>query len=292
MSKIDTIIFFQTVLNSLMLAGLYSLVAAGLTLVFGVMHIVNFAQGAFIMLGAYAIYYLLTLFGIDYYFALVLAITAAGLLGSLIENQLYHRFWGQVLPCLVVAVGLSQIMQNGALIVFGITEKSVDSVFTGIIDLFGVRFSFERFMVFVISYALIVALLVFLKNTKPGQAMRAVAQDYDAARLLGIKTKNIAMLAMFVGVGLAAAGGAVIGPVFQINAYMGEALMIKGFLIIVIGGMGSLPGAIMGGLMIGFLESFGMTYLGYYSQILLFVLVIVVLLIRPTGLFSGIVFKI
>ena len=183
-------------------------------------------------------------------------------------------------------------MQNGALMVFGITDKSVDSIFTGVISIFGMRFSFERFMIIVISYVLIVALAVFLKTTKRGQAMRAVAQDYGAASLLGVKTQQIAMLAMFIGVGMAAAGGAIIGPVFSINAYMGEFLMVKAFLIIVLGGLGSLPGAILGGLLIGFLESFGMTYLGYISQILLFVLVIVVLLIRPTGLFSGIIFHI
>ena len=286
------ILLFQTFMNALMLAGLYSLVAAGLTLVFGVMHIVNFAHGAFLMLGAYGIYYLFDQFGIEFYTSVALAVVIAGLVGMLVERHLYHRYWGQVLPCLAVAVGLSQIMQNGALMVFGITDKSVDSIFTGVISLFGMRFSFERFMIIVISYVLIVALAVFLKTTKRGQAMRAVAQDYDAASLLGIKTQQIAMLAMFIGVGMAAAGGAIIGPVFSIHAYMGEFLMVKAFLIIVLGGLGSLPGAILGGLLIGFLESFGMTYLGYISQILLFVLVIIVLLVRPTGLFSGIVFHI
>ena len=187
--------------------------AAGLTLVFGVMHIVNFAHGAFLMLGAYGIYYLFDQFGIEFYTSVVLAVVIAGLVGMLVERHLYHRYWGQVLPCLAVAVGLSQIMQNGALMVFGITDKSVDSIFTGVISLFGMRFSFERFMIIVVSYVLIVALAVFLKTTKRGQAMRAVAQDYDAASLLGIKTQQIAMLAMFIGVGMAAAGGAIIGPV-------------------------------------------------------------------------------
>ena len=203
----QTIVFFQTLMNALMLAGLYSLVAAGLTLVFGVMHIVNFAHGAFLMLGAYAMYYLFAQSGVEYYTSLVLCVLVAGALGVLVERHLYHRYWGQVLPCLAVALGLSQIMQNGSLIVFGVTEKAIDSIFTGVISIFGIRFSFERFMVIVLSYSLIAALAVFLRTTKQGQAMRAVAQDYDAAALLGIKPHRIAMLAMFIGVGLAAAAG-------------------------------------------------------------------------------------
>ena len=120
-------------MNGLMLAGLYSLISAGVTLIFGVLHIINFAQGAFLMLGAYLLYYVLTLFGLDFYSAFVLAVLAVGVLAILTERYLYHRFWlrGEVLPCLVVSIGLTQVMQNGALIVFGITDKSVESVFTG-----------------------------------------------------------------------------------------------------------------------------------------------------------------
>ncbi len=287
-----TMVFFQAFLNALMLASLYSLVAVGLTLVFGVMHMVNFAHGAFVMLGAYATFFIFTKLGLGYWPSLILCFLAAGVAGSIIERFLYHRFWGHVLPCLVVAVGVTQILQNGSLIVFGITEKSIDSIFPGVITIFGLRFSLERLMVIVISAGLIISLMIFLKTTKTGQAMRAVAQDYDAAALLGVKCKQITMLAMFIGCGLAAASGGIIAPVFVIHAYMGEPLLMKAFLIIILGGMGSLPGAIMAGLLVGFMESFGMTYLGYYSQVLLFVFVILVLMIKPTGLFSGIVFKI
>ena len=287
-----TMVFFQAFLNALMLASLYSLIAVGLTLVFGVMHMVNFAHGAFVMLGAYATFLIFTKLGLGYWPSLLLCFLAAGVAGSIIERFLYHRFWGQVLPCLVVAVGLTQILQNGSLIAFGITEKSIDSIFPGVISIFGLRFSFERLMVIVISAGLISSLMIFLKTTKTGQAMRAVAQDYDAAALQGVKCKQIAMLAMFIGCGLAATAGGIIAPVFVIHAYMGEPLLMKAFLIIILGGMGSLPGAIMAGLLVGFMESFGMTYLGYYAQILLFVFVILVLMIKPTGLFSGIVFKI
>ena len=281
-------------MNGLMLAGLYSLVSAGVTLIFGVLHIINFAQGAFLMLAAYLLYYLLTLFGLDFYTSLVLAVLIVGALAILTERYLYHRFWlrGEVLSCLVVSVGLTQVMQNGALIVFGITGESVDSVFTGVINLFGMRFSLERFMVIVVAYVIIAALIVFRKTSKRGQAMRAVAQDYDAARLLGINTRRIAMLGMFIGVGLAAVAGAMLAPVFSVTAYMGEFWMIKSFLVIVVGGLGSVPGALYAALLIGLFESFGITYFGHITNVFLFVAVVVVLLVRPTGLFGGTIFQI
>ena len=122
--------------------------------------------------------------------------------------------------------------------------------------------------------------------------MRAVAQDYDAARLLGINTKRIAMLGMFIGVGLSAAAGAMIAPVFAVNAYMGEFLMVKAFLVIVVGGLGSVPGALYAALLIGLFESFGLTYFGHITNVYLFVFVILVLLVKPTGLFSGTIFQI
>ena len=281
-------------MNGLMLAGLYSLIAAGVTLIFGVLHIVNFAQGAFLMLGAYMLYYVITLFGFDFYTAFVLAVLIVGGLAILTERYLYHRFWlhGAVLSCLVVSVGLTQIMQNGALLVFGLYEKNVDSVFSGTINIFGLRYSLERFMLIVFAYLIIAGLMVFLNTSKRGQAMRAVAQDYDAARLLGINTRRIAMLGMFIGVGLAAVAGAIIAPVYSVSAYMGEFLMIKAFLVIVIGGLGSVPGALIGAFLIGMFESFGTTYFGHITDVYLFVFVIVVMLARPTGLFSGTIFQI
>ena len=289
-----SILFFQSLMNGLMLAGLYSLISAGVTLIFGVLHIINFAQGAFLMLGAYMLYYVITLFGFDFYTSFVLAVLIVGGLAILTERYLYHRFWlhGAVLSCLVVSVGLTQVMQNGALLVFGIYEKNVDSVFSGTINFFGLRYSLERFMLIVFAYLIIAGLMVFLNTSKRGQAMRAVAQDYDAARLLGINPKRIAMLGMFIGVGLAAVAGAIIAPVYAVSAYMGEFMMIKAFLVIVIGGLGSVPGALIGALLIGMFESFGLTYFGHITNVYLFVFVIVVMLVRPTGLFGGTIFQI
>ena len=282
-------------MNGLMLAGLYSLIAAGVTLIFGVLHIINFAQGAFLMLGAYMLYYVITLFGFDFYTAFVLAVLIVGGLAILTERYLYHRFWlhGAVLSCLVVSVGLTQIMQNGALLVFGLSPRRMSTACSAARStFFGLRYSLERFMLIVFAYLIIAGLMVFLNTSKRGQAMRAVAQDYDAARLLGINPKRIAMLGMFIGVGLSAVAGTIIAPVFAVTAYMGESLMIKAFLVIVIGGLGSVPGAIYAALLIGLFESFGLTYFGHITNVFLFVVVILVMLVRPTGLFSGTIFQI
>jgi len=282
----------QIILNAFMLAGLYILIASGLTLVLGVIHIINFAHGAFVMLGAYAVYYLSARWGLPYLLAFIISVVAMGTLGMIVEKFLYHRFWGKVVPCLVVAVGLTQVLQQGALIVFGIESKYMHSVFRGVLTLLGARFSLERLMVIVFALVLVGGLLIFLKTAKIGMAMRAVAQDTDAAVLQGVSISRTARVAMFIGCGMAAAAGMMIAPVFNVDAYMGEFLLTKAFMIIIIGGMGSLPGAIMAGIFVGFIDSVGQTLIGYHSQILLFILVIVVLIVRPTGLFSGIVYKI
>ena len=287
-----TDLLLQTTMNAFMLAGLYILVALGLSLVYGVMHIVNFAHGAFFMLGAYFLYFLFARWDINFLLSFVMVVTIVGTLGALVEKYLYHRYWGQTLPILIIAVGLTQIMQQVAFIAFGITEKNVPSIFQGAITFLGTRLSLERLMVIVIALVIIVGLIFFMSKTKAGQAMRAAAQDTDAAALQGVNIARTAMLAMFLGCALAAAGGIVAAPVFAVHAFMGEMLLMKAFMVVIIGGLGSLPGAIIGGLIVGVIDSFGQTFIGYEAQILAFILVIIVLLTRPTGLFGGITFRI
>ena len=287
-----TDLLLQTTVNAFLLAGLYILVAVGLSLVLGVLHIINFAHGAFYMLGAYLLYFLFARWGINYFLSLAMCVTIVGGLGVLVEKYLYYRFWGQTLPCLVVAVGLSQVMQQSALIAWGITAKNVPSVFPGIITVFGAHLSAERLFSMLVALVLILGLMFFTTKTKAGQGMRAAAQDTDAAALQGVNIAKTAMLAMFIGCALAAAGGAVAAPIFNVTAYMGEGLLIKAFMIIIIGGMGSLPGAIMAGLLVGFIDSFGITFIGYEAQIIVFILVIIVLITKPTGLFGGIIFRV
>lgn len=302
----NTILFMQIVLNALMLAGLYVMAATGLSLVLGVLHIINFAHGAFLMFGAYAVWMLVDkektaieaipdwIVGLDlpYPLAAVLGVIAIGALGALVNKVLYQRFWGKVLPCLIVAVGLTQIMQQGALITFGIHTRSVPTYFEGMVNILGARFPLERIVIIVTALVLVTGLLLLLRYTKTGLAMRAVAQDSDAAAVSGVNIPRTATIAMFLGCAMAAAAAAVIAPVFTVHAYMADGLLIKAFMVIILGGMGSINGAIWAGILVGFIDSFGNFYFGHFAQIILLVLVMAVIVFKPTGLFSGIVFEV
>ncbi len=302
----NSILFLQTLLNALMLAGLYVMTATGLSLVLGVLHIINFAHGAFLMFGAYLVWMLvdkettaienvpefLRVLDIPYPLAAIMAVIAIGALGALVNRVLYQRFWGKVLPCLIVAVGLTQIMQQGAFVTFGIHTKSVPTYFEGLVDIFGARFPLERLMIIVVAVLLTTGLLLLLRYTRTGLAMRAVAQDSDAAAVSGVNIPRTATIAMFIGCSMAAAAAAVIAPVFTVHAYMAEGYLIKAFMVIILGGMGSITGAIWAGILVGFIDAFGNVFFGYFTQIILLALVIGVIVFKPTGLFSGIVFDV
>ena len=302
----NSILFLQTLLNALMLAGLYVMTATGLSLVLGVLHIINFAHGAFLMFGAYLVWMLvdkettaienvpefLRVLDIPYPLAAIMAVIAIGALGALVNRVLYQRFWGKVLPCLIVAVGLTQIMQQGAFVTFGIHTKSVPTYFEGLVDIFGARFPLERLVIIVVAVLLTTGLLLLLRYTRTGLAMRAVAQDSDAAAVSGVNIPRTATIAMFIGCGIAAAAAAVIAPVFTVHAYMAEGYLIKAFMVIILGGMGSITGAIWAGILVGFIDAFGNVFFGYFTQIILLALVIGVIVFKPTGLFSGIVFDV
>ena len=302
----NTLLFVQTLLNGLMLAGLYVMTATGLSLVLGVLHIINFAHGAFLMFGAYLVWILvekemtaieavpdwLQQISLPYPVAGLIAVIAIGALGAVINRVLYQRFWGKVLPCLIVAVGLTQVMQQGAFVTFGIHTKSLPTYFEGMANIFGARFPYERLMIIVIAVVLTTGLLLLLRYTKAGLAMRAVAQDSGAAAVSGVSIPRTATIAMFIGCGMAAAAAVTIAPVFTVHAYMAEGYLIKAFMVIILGGMGSITGAIWAGILVGFIDAFGNVFFGYFTQIILLLLVIGVIVVKPTGLFSGVVFEI
>jgi len=301
-----TSLFLQTFMNGLMLSGLYVMTATGLSLVLGVLHIINFAHGAFLMLGAYLVWMLvgkeissiesipewLQHIEMPYPLAFLTAVIAIGAFGALVNRVLYQRFWGKVLPCLIVAVGLTQVLQQGAFVTFGIHTKSVPSYFEGLITVFGARFPLERLMIIVVAVVFTTGLLLLLRYTKAGLAMRAVAQDSDAASVSGVSIPRTATTAMFIGCAMAAAAAGIIAPVFTVHAYMAEGYLIKAFMVIILGGMGSITGAIWAGILVGFFDAFGSVFFGYFTQIFLLIFVIVVIIFKPTGLFGGVVFDI
>jgi branched-chain amino acid transport system permease protein len=261
--------------------------ALGLTLMFGMMHIINFAHGAVYMLGAFVIYYVFFQAGVPYFAAFVIAMILLGAFGYLVERTIYRPIKGGIEPTLVALLALTTFLQAAGYPVFGQLDKHVPPVFTGTQDILGVRISVERLMIIPLAGALVVGLYLFINKTRLGGAMRAIEQDKEAASLQGVNVDRINGLAFAVGFALAAAAGALMAPIFKLDPMMGEQPLLKAFIIIILGGLGSIPGAILGGLMLGLIDSIVATALGAEPAFLLsFVFIILVLLFKPTGLFG------
>jgi len=269
-----------------MLGSNYVLVALGFTLVFGILHIVNFAHGEMYMLGAYAVFALFAQIGINYWLANAMAIAIVGFLGILIERSLYRPLRGKFLQSMVIGLGLAMILQSVAGVGFGVGDKNIAGPISGVRVVFGVTIPTDRLAVVVVSVALLLAVLLFVHKTKTGRAIRAVAQDPEASALQGVSVDNISALTFAVGSALAAAAGSAMSLVFYINPYMGTIPLLKAFVIVVLGGLGSVPGAILGGFLIGMVDSFALTFLGGIADIAGFMVMLLILVLRPKGLFG------
>lgn len=277
----------QSAVIGLSIGSIYILMALGLSLMFGMMHIINFAHGAIYMLGAFVIYYVFFQWGTPYFFAFLLAMLLLGTFGFLVERCVYRPIKGGIEPTLVALLALTTFLQAAGYPVFGPLDKHVPSVFEGTRNILGVMVSVERLMVIPIASALVVGLYLFINKTKTGSAMRAIEQDKEAAALQGVNVHVVNGLAFAIGFALAAASGALMAPIFKLDPMMGEQPLLKAFIIIILGGLGSIPGAILGGLMLGLIDSIVATALGAEPAFLLsFVFIILLLLFKPTGLFG------
>lgn len=278
--------FVQVFVNGLMLGLTYVLIASGFSLIYGIMRLLNFAHGEFYMLGAFATYLLCERLGLNYFIALVLSMIIIAVLGILVYRFFFRPFRDQHDPGLVIALGIAMLIGGLALLVFGEKDKSVSPVFSGVIKVLGATLSMERIVVVIMAIILMGALTLYIKFSKTGQAMRAVAQDREAAALQGIGVDSTFTLCMAISSALAGAAGALLAPLFFVNPFLGMHAVLKALVVVVIGGLGSIPGAIAGGLLLGFVESFGNTFFGDITEILGFVIVMLVLLFRPQGLFG------
>jgi branched-chain amino acid transport system permease protein len=280
---------FQCFVNGIMSGSILILVALGLTMIFGIMHIVNFAHGELYMLGAFCLWVFFAELQVPYFLALILSMIIVSGLGIVIERFLFKPFRGDLAPSFIISLGLVMILQTGTLLGFGIEDKAAPtpSGFQGLIHFGGAVLSKERLLVILISAILMVGVWLFIQRTKPGQAMRAVAQDQDAAALQGISIDATASLAMGVGCALAAAAGCLMAPIFYINPYMGAVPIMKAFVVIILGGLGSVGGVFIGGFIIGFVDSFGSTYLSSpIASMMAFGVLILTLIFRPRGFFG------
>lgn len=277
----------QSTVMGVSIGSIYILMALGLTLMFGMMHIINFAHGAIYMLGAFVVYYFFFQWGVPYFLTFVLAMVLLGVFGFVVERCIYRPIKGGIEPTLVALLALTTFLQAAGYPVFGPLDKHVPSVVEGRWTILGMAISVERLIIIPVALVLVVGLYLFINKTKIGGAMRAIEQDKEAAALQGVNVHVINALAFAIGFALAAASGALMAPIFKLDPMMGEQPLLKAFIIIILGGLGSIPGAIVGGLMLGLIDSVLATAVGVEPAFLLsFVFIILLLFFKPHGLFG------
>ena len=281
-------VVLQQVLNGLTLGGIYSLVALGLTLVYGILHVPNFAHGAFYMAGAFVSFHLMNAFGVNYWLAMLGSAASVAVLATLAERLVFNPLRGHPgLHPMIAAIGVLLFLEASAQALWGADFHRMQTPYTGIIDLAGVTAPVQRLLIIAAAFTLMVALHLFLTRTVTGSTIIAMAQNRDGASLVGIDANRVAMLTFAISGALAAIAATLYAPINLVYPAMGNLVITKAFVIIILGGMGSVPGAIVGGLIIGFAESFGGFYISTdYKDIIAFVLLVVILSFRPQGLFT------
>jgi branched-chain amino acid transport system permease protein len=274
-------------MNALILGGTYALLGIGLTLIFGIMRVVNFTHGELYAFGAYMMYALVMVLGVDFLLALVLATVLGIALGALIEFVLLRKLRdADIDTTMLVMIGAWIAMQNLEQLAWTGVAKSISNPFPEEPLVIGpVSVSWHRLFVLVVALLLIAATYALINRTKLGKAMRATFQDRDTAALMGIQIQHVYMATFALGSGLAAAAGALLGPVFVVTPTMGDLASLKAFAIVILGGLGNIPGATIGGFILAFIEEMGAGYVSSgYRDAMGFLLIILILLFKPTGL--------
>ncbi|MDA8249409.1 MAG: branched-chain amino acid ABC transporter permease [Rhodospirillales bacterium] len=263
----------------------YVLMALGFTLIFGIMRVVNFAHGELYMLGGFVVFVLFGTFGWNYYLTVVVAAVAVGLFGAALERLLLRPFIGRELNGMIMALAIAITLRAAAAIVFGPDEQSVPRPVSGVLNLGVAVVPYDRLVVGGLTLLILAAFWAFLQLTRWGLAMRAVAQDAEIAALQGVRPNLIHPLAFGIGGLLAGSAGALMAPIYTIFPYMGELPMLKAFVVVILGGLGSIPGAVLGGMLLGLVESFVATMYNTTAATMVgFGLVILILIVRPRGL--------
>ena len=276
------------IINGFLIGGTYALIAAGLTISWGVMGVANFAQGAFVMVGMYASYWLFTLLHVDPYISVIPAFTLLFVMGWFAQKHIINKIMDAPHHDLFLCtVGMMLILQNLAVFLWPDYLQIRTSYQTMAIQITPtIRIELVRLLAFLISIAMSVGLFFFLKLTRTGKAIRATAQNKDGAMGVGIDTNRIYVLTFAIGSGCAGAAGAIISPVFPVNNDVGHFFIITAFCIVLLGGLGNLMGALVGGMIIGMCESIGTLFIpSGQKQIVTFAIFIAILLFRPQGLF-------
>ena len=283
----------QAATSGILMGGIYSLIAVGLSLIFGVMRIINFAHGEFLMVGMYLCYWLILLLGIDPYLAALIVTPIMFVVGYLFQlgplnTMLVREKSREPLSILLFTAGLSLVLQNVALIWFGADARAVTTSYTGTtISLGDLIISIPRFYAFIISILCTGFVFWLLTKTEIGRAIRATAQDRTVAKLMGINEKKVYCIAFGMGSALVGISGALLVPFYYVFPTVGGMFGLQSFIIVVLGGVGSIKGAFYGGIMIGLIEAVGTQFTSpAYAELLVFAMFIGVLLFKPSGLFG------
>ena len=290
MTPLDSTILASAAINGLLLGGIYTLVACGLTLIYGVLHIINFAHGSMLMLAMFGVYYLLTKLGIDPYASMLIMVPAMYLLGYGLYKGLIGRLAsGKDENILLITLGLSILIENLALMFFKGDSRTIAVSYSDrMIELGPTLVPLPKLISFAVAMLLCAALGLFMQRTDMGRAIRAVAKERIGAQLVGIDVDRI--FAVSYGIGLATLGAAacLLMPIFYVSPTIGHVFVLVAFTVVVLGGMGSFAGAVVGGLIVGLTESFGGLFLGEsLGQIGISLIFILILLLRPSGLFGA-----
>ena len=283
-------IVFPAVLNGLTTGAVYALIALGLTLIYGVLHIINFAHGALLMLALDCVYFLNAGLGLDPYLALPLVVPAMFALGYALQRFVIGRAsHGKDENILLTTLGLAIILENLALFLWRSDTRTIETRYTfATIDIAGAMISVPKIAAFAGALAVAAILLVIVTKSELGRAIRAVAKERQGAKLVGIDVEHVFAMSFGIGLGCLGAAACFLLPAYYVNPQVGNGFVLIAFTIVVLGGMGSFIGALVGGLAIGVVESLGGLWLGEsLGQIGIFAIFILVLLFRPQGLFGA-----
>lgn len=279
-----------TILWGVAIGSIYVLLATGLNLIFGVMKLVNFAHGELLMIGAYVSYSVSTAFGLNAYLSVFVAMGVVALIGIAVERLAFRKVLGSdKLNEIFVSLGLILIFDNVAVLIWGEKSNRIISPLENMsLQLGDIAISYDWLIAVVFVVAILIGLVFLVRKTKIGMAMRATSQKSQASMLMGINIEHIYIITFALGAALAGAAGSLYGIIFPFNPYIGALPTIKAFAIIILGGLGSIPGAIIGGLLYGIAEQSAVIFLGgIWRDAVAFSLLIIVLILRPKGLFGG-----
>ena len=281
----NPIMIGQVVVNGLTLGGIYVLIALGFTLLFGIMRVVNFAHGEFAMLGGFALYYLYGKYQLPWLLAVPLSAAIVAFGALVLEFAVFRWFYQKMFQSMIGTLGLNMALIYGGVLIWDAFERQIPPAFSGVLSVGSIIIPLDKLVVAAMAIVVLAAFYVVMKHTRYGLAMRAAAQDLEIAESQGVNAILMYKVAFFIAIFMAALAGGLYGQIYSLSPTMGERPLLVAFIVVILGGLGSIPGAALGGIILGFIESFLGTFFGaLVSSFVSFGIVIALLIFRPWGL--------